>query len=115
MLVYSRKLKNLARQHRRNPTDAGQLLWSKIRRKQLKDMQFCRQRIIGDYIVDFYCPRANLVIEIDGGQHYIKEGQQKDRIRDDYLNSRGLTVIRFSNMEVLKNIEGVIQSLQDIL
>ena len=51
-------------------TDAERLLWSKVRMKQLKNLQFYRQRIIGDYIVDFYCPQAKLVIELDGEQHY---------------------------------------------
>ena len=66
-------------------TDAEKLLWSKLRRKQLKNCQFYRQRIIGNYIVDFYCPKEKLIVEVDGGQHYDNEGNSRDRIRDDYL------------------------------
>lgn len=56
-------------------TDAERLLWSRIRRNQLKGFQFYRQKITGNYIVDFYCPELKLVIEVDGGQHYIAEGK----------------------------------------
>ncbi len=56
-------------------TDAEKLVWSKIRGRQLKGLQFYWQKIIGNYIADFYCPKARLVIEIDGGQHYSAEGK----------------------------------------
>jgi very-short-patch-repair endonuclease len=65
-------------------TDAERLLWSKLRRKQIKTFQFYRQRIIGNYIVDFYCPKGKLIIEVDGGQHYSEEGNRKDKAREDY-------------------------------
>ena len=79
--------------------------------KQINSCQFYRQRIIGDYIVDFYCPRAKLVIEVDGGQHYSDDMAEVDRKRDDYLKNLGLKVLRFSNTEVLNNIEGVVESI----
>ena len=96
-------------------TEAEKLLWSKIRRRQLKGFQFYRQKIIGDYIVDFYCPMADLVIEVDGGQHYIAKGQHNDQMRDDYIEKLGLKVVRFSNIDVLNNIDGVIQKVQEFL
>ena len=61
------------------------LLWSKLRGKQLKGYQFYRQKIIGKYIADFYCPKSKLVIEVDGGQHYSAEGKEKDKKRDEYM------------------------------
>jgi very-short-patch-repair endonuclease len=67
MLPFNKRLKILARELRKNMTDAGKLLWSKIRRKQLKGYQFYRQKNIGDYIVDFYCPAGKLIVEVDGG------------------------------------------------
>ena len=70
MLLYNPKLKKYSQELRKNMTDAERQLWSKLRGKQLKGLQIYRQRIIGNYIVDFYCPKANLIIEIDGGQHY---------------------------------------------
>jgi len=90
-------------------TDAERLLWSKIRRKQLKGLQFYRQKIIGNYIADFYCPKLKLVIEVDGGRHYNDEGKENDLMRDAYMSGAGITVTRFSDRDVLKNIEGVLE------
>ena len=115
MLYYNEKLRKLSRELRKNMTDAEKLLWSRIRRKQLKGSQFYRQKIIGNYIVDFYCTKAKLVIELDGGQHYTPEGQQKDRVRDDYLSGVGLKVARFSDKEVFDNIEGVLETIWEYL
>ena len=90
-------------------TDAERLLWSKLRRKQLKGLQIYRQRIIGNFIVDFYCPGSKLIIEIDGGQHYADEGIGEDKIRDEYMRDKGFRVLRFSDREVFKNFDGVIE------
>jgi very-short-patch-repair endonuclease len=108
-LIYNGSLKPFSRQLRSNMTEAEKLLWSRIRRKQLKERQFFRQRIIGRYIVDFYCPRDKLVVELDGGQHYTDEGKKKDQARDDFLKSKGLKVLRFSDREVFDNLEGVLE------
>ncbi|MEN6508201.1 MAG: endonuclease domain-containing protein [Smithella sp.] len=115
MLPFDRKLKSLARDLRTNMTDAEQLIWSRIRRKQISDIQFYRQKNIGHYIVDFYCPKGKLIIEIDGGQHYEAEGMKKDQERDRDLQKLGLTVLRFSDIDVLKNIDGVVQRIYDHL
>ena len=96
-------------------TDAEMLLWSKLRRKQLKGYQFYRQRIIDNYIADFYCAKSSLVIELDGGQHYTDEGMEADKERDNYMKRQGLKVLRFSDREVLKNIEGVTQRIYENL
>ena len=66
---------------------------------------------MGNYIVDFYCPSAQLVIEIDGGQHYTEEGQAQESRRDAFLNDIGLSVLRFSNLDVLGNLDGVIAEI----
>jgi very-short-patch-repair endonuclease len=96
-------------------TDAENTLWLKLRRKQLKGHRFYRQEIIGKYIVDFYCPKANLVIELDGGQHYSETGHAKDRTRDDVLREMGLKVLRFSDRDVFENIGGVIERIWSYL
>ncbi len=111
MLSYNPKLKEYARSLRKNMTDAERMLWSRIRRRQLKGNQFFRQRIIGDYIVDFYCPNAKLVVEVDGGQHYSSEGKQKDEVRDSYMAQLGLSVLRFSDREVFKELERVVEAI----
>ena len=92
-------------------TDAETLLWSKLRGKQLKGCQFYRQKIIGNYIADFYCPKAKVVIEVDGGQHYSTEGKEKDQMRDDYMTIEGITVLRFSDIEVLRNLDAVLEKI----
>lgn len=111
MLNYNKNLKPLAQNLRKNMTDAEKLLWSKVRMKQIAGLQFYRQAIIGDYIVDLYCPGAKLVVEIDGGQHYYGEGQESDKARDNELSILGLKVLRFSNLDVLQNIEAVLEQI----
>ncbi len=81
----------------------------------VKNCRFYRQRIICYYIVDFYCPDAKLVIEIDGGQHYSELGLKKDVERDRYLADLGLKVMRVSAKEVFTNTEGVLESIYDKL
>ena len=111
MLPFNKKLKPFARNLRSNMTDAERLIWSKIRRKQLGHFQFYRQKNIGHYIVDFYCSMEKLIVEIDGGQHYESDGMIKDRERDLYLQMLGFAVLRFSDIDVLKNIDGVIERI----
>ena len=96
---------------RKNMTDAENMLWLKLRRKQLRGHQFYRQKIIGKYIVDFYCPKANLVIELDGGQHYSETGKVKDRTRDDILRGMGLKILRFSDRDIFENMDGVMEGI----
>ncbi len=106
-LSYNENLRSISRRLRGRLTDAEKLLWSKVRRKQIKNHQFFRQKPLGGFIVDFYCKEARLVIEIDGGQHYEDENIKADREREEFLKSLGLKILRFTNLEVLKNIDGV--------
>jgi very-short-patch-repair endonuclease len=115
MIRYNKNLKNLARNLRKNMTDCEKLLWSKIRRKQLKGYKFYRQKVIGNYIVDFYCPRAKLVIELDGGQHFMDEGIERDKERDRYLSSLGLKVLRFTDKEVINELSSVLEKIYENL
>ncbi len=114
-LAYEGKLKDFSRELRAHMTDAEKSLWLRLRRKQLKGYQFYRQKIIGDYIVDFYCPRARLVVEVDGGQHYGPEEMAKDRVRDKCLREQGLEVLRFSDREVLVERESVLEKICESL
>jgi very-short-patch-repair endonuclease len=115
MLPFNKKLKPFARNLRSNMTDAERLIWSKIRGEQIGDLQFYRQKNIGHYIVDFYCPKGKPIVEIDGGQHYESDGMKKDRERDRYLQMLGFAVLRFSDIEVLKNIDGVVERIYEHL
>jgi len=111
MLPYNKNLKQHSRQLRENMTDAEKQLWAKIRRKQLKGYQFYRQKPIGDYIVDFFCPRAKLIIEVDGGQHFSGEIIENDKVRGEYMRSLGLRVLRFANTDVLMHTKEVIERM----
>ena len=115
MLSYDKQLKALSQHLRKNMTDAENMLWLKLRRKPLKERPFYRQKIIGKYIVDFYCPKANLVIELDGGQHYSEIGKAKDRTRDDVFTKMGIKVLRFSDRDVFENIGGVMEEIWSCL
>jgi very-short-patch-repair endonuclease len=81
----------------------------------LKGYPFYRQKIIGKVIVDFYCPKANLVIELDGGQHYSETGKAKDGARDDVFREMGIKVLRFSDRDVFENIGGVMERIWDCI
>ncbi len=111
MLPYNKGLKNYARELRHHQTEAETFLWLRLRKRQLKNCRFYRQRIICNYIVDFYCPDAKLVIEIDGGQHYSELGMKKDAVRDHHLADLGFAVLRFSAREVFDNAEGVLEKI----
>jgi very-short-patch-repair endonuclease len=111
MLTYNSRLAGLSRELRKNMTDAERHLWSRLRMRQVGGFQFYRQRIIGDYIVDFFCARAKLVVEVDGVRHGFGEKKAADEDRDNYMKSKGLKVVRFNDIEVLRNIEGVIERI----
>ena len=112
---YNKNLKNYAQMLRKDMTKAEIRLWTRLRGKQLNQIQFYRQKIIGNYIVDFYCPKVSLVIELDGGQHYTEEGRYKDKQRDNYLQSQGLYVMRYSDRDVFGNLEGVVNHIQNYI
>ena len=97
MLPYNRRLKTKARSLRTNPTDAELHLGYHLRRKQIFGVPFYRQKPIGNYIADFYAPRAKLVVELDGAQH-LELGQAKyDAQRTRDLEQQGLKVLRFDD------------------
>jgi very-short-patch-repair endonuclease len=95
----------LAKNLRKNLTDAERQLWKYLRAKQIEGLKFRRQEPIGNYIADFVCFEKNLIIEIDGGQHC----EERDAKRDSWLSSQGFSIRRFWNHEVLQNIEGVLE------
>jgi very-short-patch-repair endonuclease len=92
-------------------TDAERVLWSKLRMKQLHGLIFTRQKPLGEYIADFYCHKVKLVVEVDGGQHYSGSYVEHDRARDNVLRNKKLAILRFTNLDVLGNIDGVIEKI----
>jgi very-short-patch-repair endonuclease len=113
-LPYKRHLVELARQNRSNLSPAEKKIWYEVLcRKQFKGYKFTRQKPIADFIVDFYCSKLQLVIEIDGDSH--AESKEYDEVRTKMLNQYGLRVLRYSNRDVLNNIEGVYQDLMQTI
>lgn len=106
-----RSLTPMAQQLRNNPTEAEKYLWHILRGKRM-GVKFRRQVVIGRYIVDFVCFEKKLVIEVDGGQH---NQNQKDVQRDGWLKSQGFEVVRFWNNDVLGNLDGVFEILNERL
>jgi very-short-patch-repair endonuclease len=94
---------------RRQPTPAEKLLWQKLRHKQILGFKFRRQQTIDRFIVDFYCNEAQLVVEVDGEIHDYT--QAEDAIRQEFLESLGLQVVRFRNEDVLERMEGVLEDI----
>ncbi len=115
MLKYRPTLKQNARTLRTDMTDAEKMLWSRLRRKQLLDVQFYRQKPVGPYILDFYAPSAKLVVEVDGSQHANAGSTTRDERRDAYLASKGLSVLRFDNLQVLREMDAVVGTIYNAI
>jgi very-short-patch-repair endonuclease len=96
-------------------TDAELRLWYTLRRHGLNGYKFRRQHPVGPYILDFYCPQAGLVIEVDGGQHFEPALATRDAARTRYLERTGLRVLRFTNLEVLQQTDAVLSVILEAL
>jgi len=105
--------KDLRKRLRKEPIGCEKKLWNKLRNKQ-SGYKFRRQYGIDKYIVDFYCPQLKLVIEIDGATHRADEEERGDKIRQKYLESLGLKVKRYYNVDVINNFEEVVNSICEI-
>ena len=104
-----------ARNLRRNQTAAEELLWVRLRNRQLEGHKFRRQVPRGPYAVDFACLRKKLIVEVDSGQHSVPLRRAKDRVRSVWLEANGYRVLRFWNHEVQGNIEGVLLRIEEAL
>ena len=99
--------KDLRRQLRKGGEAPEAVLWTLLKNRQIEGMKFRRQFGVGPYILDFYCSKAQLAVELDGGQHYSDQAISKDDERTAFLLSKGIKVLRFSNREVDENFDGV--------
>ena len=106
-LPINKQLRGLANEMRKNATKEENHLWYDYLKNY--PLKFHRQRIIGNFIVDFYCPKAMIVVELDGAQHFEEESLQYDKDRTSYLNALGYIVLRFSNSDINGNFEGICQ------
>jgi very-short-patch-repair endonuclease len=107
----STKQRTRARALRRDLTDAERIIWNGVRAHRIAGASFRRQTPIGPYIVDFVCHDANLIIEVDGGQHFETEHIRRDAHRDAFLKARGYRVLRFNNYDVMTNRQGVLETI----
>ncbi len=113
LLPYAVDLKEKARELRNRPTPAEKRFWNGLRKMPFyESLTFNRQKPIGNFIVDFYCHRIQLVVEIEGDSHGQVATQHKDIERTRFLQSQGLTVLRFSNSEVEKSLEAVMVEIE---
>ena len=101
-----------AKELRLELTDTEKVLWAELRRKSLKGYKFRRQHPIDIFIADFYCHKANLVIEVDGGIHDLKENREYDEARTTKLNELGIRVIRFRNEDIENKLEWVMEQVK---
>ncbi len=104
--------KSLRKYLRNNATRSEKVFWKHLKERRVDGFKFKRQCGIGNYIVDFYCPRLELVIEIDGNIHDLPEVKERDLIREEYLRSLGLTIVRFTNEDVLYNSGKILDELE---
>lgn len=104
-----------ARSLRRPQTETERILWKKIRARRFYGFKFRRQVPMGIFIVDFFCVSEKLVVEIDGDSHAMEGAKEYDKMREEYLRSKGLRIIRFSNDSVRTNLDGVLTRLYEAI
>ena len=112
IIPYNPKLNVLARKLRNESTETEIFLWLKLKGKQMYDYDFHRQKPIDNYILDFFCYELLLGIEVDGYSHEIVEVYNKDIIKEKRMNELGITILRFSDFEVLRDMENVIRAIE---
>ena len=105
-------MKPFRRKLRKNMTAAEVALWVMIKNKQINGERFLRQYSVSHYVLDFYCPKHKLAVELDGAEHFTDEGREYDARRTEYLNSVGIRVIRFENLEVFNYPGQVLEEIK---
>jgi very-short-patch-repair endonuclease len=112
---YNPKLKEFARQLRNNATKAEICLWQKLKRRQMYGYNFHRQKPIDEYIVDFFCNKLCLSIELDGNSHELQEVWEKDVKKTKKSNELGVHVLRFSDYQVFNDMDNVLLAIEDYI
>ncbi len=110
-----KRSKQLPRAFRKNQTDAEGKLWQQLRNKQIEGYKFYRQYSIGKYILDFYCPRKRLAIELDGDQHAYESSRESDKNRSEFLKTQRIKAVRFWNNEIYNNLDGILFKIREEL
>ncbi|MEK6643549.1 MAG: endonuclease domain-containing protein [Planctomycetota bacterium] len=112
---YNRTREKARRRHlRRNLTPAEKRLWFRLRDHQLGGLKFRRQYSVGPYVIDFYCVEKKLAVEVDGDSHFGGGSEERDELRDRFLRDFGIRVLRFTNVDVYKRVESVLEHIFDV-
>jgi len=115
-LLYNTSRQTLRRKElRNNMPEAERKLWAQLKGKSLDGFKFRRQYGVGPYVLDFYCPEVKLGIELDGDSHYTKDAMEYDSIRQAQIESMGIKIIRFTNIEIDENLTSVLEGIQKFL
>ena len=109
------KLKELARKLRKNSTKSEIRLWHHLKGKKMMGYDFHRQKPIDDFIIDFFCNKLKLVIELDGYTHTFEEVADKDELKQEQLKELGISVLRFRDEDVMKNMDGVLNVIKQFI
>jgi very-short-patch-repair endonuclease len=104
-------MKQRRRTLRKNLSKAEVILWSKLSHKQMHGYKFRRQYGVDQYVLDFYCPRLKLAIEVDGDSHFMPGAEEQDKMRQEYIEAFGIRFLRFTNPDVCENLDGVCQMI----
>ncbi len=107
----SKNLKPYRKKLRNKSTSAEAILWNLLKQRKCGGLKFRRQYSIGKFIVDFYCPEIRLAIELDGEDHYWQAGIDKDKIKSDYIDNQGITILRFENKWVFQDHDYIMNSI----
>ena len=114
-IPYNKDLKEFSRELRSNQTLGETLLWTQLQRRQVRGYQFNRQKPLGNYIVDFYCKKLQLVIEVDGNSHHFEETSVRDVQRQRILEEKGLKFLRFTEHDVRKSMDDVLRQIEQFI
>ena len=109
------QIKEKARQMRKHPTQAERILWEQLKNRKLAGAKFRRQQPLAGFILDFYCDKFKLCVEVDGGIHQKLEQAKYDTSRDEYLKDLGIRTIRFKNAEIENDLSRVLKTLEEFL
>ena len=114
--VYNRSCEKNKRKMLRSNMPKGEIiLWSKLKNKMLDGYKFRRQYSVGKFVIDFYCPRLKLAIEVDGDSHFSDESEPYDMARQDFIESFGISFLRFTNKEVYENLGEVLAKIENCM
>ena len=105
-------LEKYRKELRNNPTKAESMLWKAVQKKQLEDRKFRRQHSLGNYIVDFYCPKEKLIVELDGELHDNFINKENNLKRNNYLQAKGFKILRFVNYLVFEQLDMVMDAIK---